>query len=193
MNLSARKEAFQIAQKWLSKKPVYTDTETTGTGPNDGIVEIAVIDHDGSTLVDTLVKPVGLIPPGATSIHGITNEMVKDAPRWDAVWPEVEAAMINRAVGIYNADFDLRMMRQSHQKNWLRWFDPEGAEFFCIMKLYAQFYGEWNARRRSYRWQSLDAAGRQCGIPLSNSHRAKDDTLLTRAVLEYMANQTTKK
>ncbi len=189
MNLTARKEAIQIAQNWLARKPVYIDTETTGTGPNDGIVEVSVIDHDGNILVDTLVKPVGTIPPGASSIHGITNEMVKDAPRWDSVWPKVEAAMTGRAVGIYNADFDLRMMRQSHQKNWLRWFDPEGTEFFCIMKLYAQFYGEWNARRGNYRWQSLETAGRQCNIPLPNSHRAKDDTMLTREVFEFMAIQ----
>ena len=189
MNMGAQKEAILSARKWLAQKPVYIDTETTGVGPNDGIVEISVIDHDGSVLVDRLVKPVGLIPAEAMAIHGITNEMVREALRWDAVWPEVEAALSNRAVGIYNADFDLRMLRQSHQKNWLRWYDPEGSAFFCIMKLYAQFYGEWNSRRGGYRWQSLEAAGRQCRIALPNSHRAKDDTLLTRAVLEYMAAQ----
>jgi DNA polymerase-3 subunit epsilon len=189
MNLGARKEAVQIARQWVARKPVYIDTETTGTGPNDVIVEIAVIDHDGSVLVDALVKPVGTISADAMAVHGISNEMVKAAPRWETVWSQVEAALTGRAVGIYNADFDLRMMKQSHQKNWLRWYDPEGAEFFCIMKLYAQFYGQWNQRRGSYRWQSLDTAGRQCQIALPNSHRAKDDTLLTRAVLEHMAQQ----
>ena len=189
MNMGARKEAIQTARKWIAQKPVYIDTETTGIGLNDTIVEISVIDHDGSVLVDRLVKPVGKISPDAMSVHHITNEMVKDAPRWDSIWPEVEAALMNRSVGIYNADFDLRMLRQTHQKNWLRWDNPEGTDFFCIMKLYAQFHGEWNSRRGSYRWQSLDSAGRQCGIALPNSHRAKDDTLLTRAVLEFMANQ----
>jgi DNA polymerase III subunit epsilon len=190
MNPGARNEAIQIAQKWIAKRPVYIDTETTGTDLNAGIVEIAVIDFDGGVLIDSLVKPVGTIPADATAIHGITNEMVKDAPRWDKVWQEVEAAISNRAVGIYNADFDLRLMRQSHQKNWMRWYDPEGTEFFCIMKLYAQFFGVWNNQRGGYRWQSLDAAGRQCNIPLPNSHRAKDDTLLTLALLEFMAKQT---
>jgi DNA polymerase-3 subunit epsilon len=189
MNPGARKEAIQIAQKWMTQKPVFIDTETTGTDQNANIVEIAVIDHDGSVLVDSLVKPVGVIPAEATAIHGITNEIIKDAPRWEEVWHKVEDTISNRAVGIYNADFDLRMMRQSHQKNWMRWYDPEGTKFFCIMKLYAQFYGVWNNRRGSYRWQSLDAAGRQCNIPLPNSHRAKDDTLLTRKVLEYLAKQ----
>jgi DNA polymerase-3 subunit epsilon len=189
MNSGARKEAIQLAQSWISKKPVYMDTETTGTGPNDGIIEVTVIEHDGSILVDSLVKPVGKISPGARAVHGITDEMVRSAPPWDSVWGEVEASITNRTVGIYNADFDLRMLRQSHQRNWLRWSDPEGVEFFCIMKLYAKFYGEWNPRYGNYRWQSLDRARRQCGIPLPNSHRAKDDTLLTRALLEYMATR----
>jgi DNA polymerase III epsilon subunit-like protein len=189
MNASARKEAIQLARKWISKKPVYLDTETTGTGPNDSIVEISIIDFDGSVLVDQLVKPVGTISPDASAIHGITNAMVRDAPRWEAVWPEVEAALEKRVVGIYNADFDIRMMKQTHQKNWLQWRNPEGTQFFCIMKLYAQFYGQWNNRRGGYRWQSLDAAGKQSKIPLPNSHRAKDDTHLTLALLEHMANQ----
>jgi DNA polymerase III epsilon subunit-like protein len=189
MNSSARREAIQIAQQWIDRKPVYIDTETTGTGPNDSIIEISVIDHDGSVLVDSLVKPVGKISPGARAVHGITNEMIKDAPRWESLWTQVDAAITNRAIGIYNVDFDLRMMRQSHQMNWLRWSDPQGAEFFCIMKLYAQFRGQWNPRYGNYRWQSLDQAREQCKIPLPNSHRAKDDTLLTRALLEYMANQ----
>ena len=189
MNMGARKEAIQLAQDWLSKKPVYLDTETTGTGSNDSIVEIAVIEYDGSVLVDTLVKPVGKISPGAKAVHGITDEMLTGAPRWDTVWLEVEAAIANRTVGVYNADFDLRMMRQSHGRNWLRWADPQGTEFFCIMKLYAQFYGQWNPRHGNYRWHSLDRAGEQSGIPLPNSHRAKDDTLLTRALLEFMAQQ----
>jgi DNA polymerase-3 subunit epsilon len=189
MNLSARKEAIQTARKWIAQQPVYIDTETTGIGPADVIVEISIIDHTGAALVDTLVRPVGSISPEAMAVHGISNEMVREARRWDEIWPEVEAALSNRAVGIYNADFDLRMLQQTHQKNWLRWANPQGVQFFCIMKLYAQFYGEWNHRRGGYRWQSLDAAGKQCGIALPNSHRAKDDTLLTRAVLGYMAQQ----
>ena len=189
MNMSARKEAIQTARKWMAQKPIYIDTETTGVGVNDQIIEVSVIDYDGKVLIDQLVKPVGMISAEAMSIHGITNEKVSDAPRWDTVWPEVEAVLANRAVGIYNAEFDLRMLQQTHQKNWLRWNAPEGANFFCIMKLYAQFYGEWNNQRGGYRWQSLDAAGRQCRIALPNSHRAKDDTLLTRALLEFMANQ----
>jgi len=190
MNLSARKGAIQIAQEMLDRKPVYLDTETTGTGPNDNILEIAVIDHDASVLVDTLVKPVGVIDPGAQAVHGISADMVAEAPRWGEVWEAVEAVLSGRLVGIFNADFDMRMLQQSHARNWLQWRPPAGLEVVCIMKLYAQFYGQWNARRGNYRWQSLENAGKQCGIPLPNSHRAKEDALLTKAILEFMASQS---
>ncbi|MBS1250446.1 MAG: hypothetical protein MAG431_02040 [Chloroflexi bacterium] len=113
--------------------------------------------------------------------------MVVDAPRWSDVWPNVESALAGRAVGIYNADFDLRIMKQSHAHNQMRWIKPSGTTFFDIMKLYAQFYGKWNPQNKNYRWQSLDKARAQCGLTLPNAHRALDDTLLTRAVLHYVA------
>ena len=184
-----RIEVIQRAKELISRNPVYLDTETTGTGLSANILEIAVIDHDGEILIDSLVKPVGRIDPDAQAVHKITNEILAKAPRWGEVWDQVEAVLSNRLVGIYNAEFDLRLMRQSHTSSWMKWASPPGMEAFCIMKLYAQFYGDWNTRRGSYRWQSLDNAGKQCGIPLSNTHRAKDDTLLTRAIMAYMADQ----
>ncbi len=184
---SARSEAIQQAQEYLQKKPVYLDTETTGTDPSAEIIEISVVDQDGSILIDTLLKPRGKIDPGARRVHGIGVEMLTDAPRWNVVWPQVEAALQGRYVGIFNLDFDLRMMKQSHQRFWMPWEQPKG-NFFCIMKLYAKFYGDWNSKYGNYRWQSLDNARRQCGLQLPNTHRAVDDTLLARAVLHFMAN-----
>ncbi len=166
---------------------MFLDTETTGHDERAEIVEIYVLDHDGSVLVDTLVKPQRRIPEDVIRIHNITNELVADAPKWPEVWPSVERAIRDRAVGIYNADFDIRMMQQTHQFNWLRW-DLSDDAFFCIMKLYAKFFGDWNPARQSFRWQSLENTGRQCSLSLANIHRAKDDTLLARAVLQHMAD-----
>ncbi|BCC80200.1 MULTISPECIES: 3'-5' exonuclease [Bacillus] len=53
------------------------DTQTTGLGETDEIVEIAVTDLDGKTLLNTLVKPTVPISDDATMIHGITNKMVE--------------------------------------------------------------------------------------------------------------------
>ena len=149
-------------------------------------MEISIVDFDGSVLLDALVKPRGKIELDAQRVHGITAGMLGSALGWDALWPEVQAALEGRTVGIYNADFDMRMMKQSHQRNWMQWRQPKGM-YVCLMKLYAQFYGQWNPQRRSYRWQSLENARAQCGLSTPNSHRALDDTQLSREVLLFMA------
>jgi DNA polymerase III subunit epsilon len=182
----AREPSIRQAKNFLANQPVYLDTETTGISPHDEIVEICIVSHDGKTLLDTLVKPTIPIPVGATRVHGITNEMVENAPAWKETWPSVKEFLMGKPLAIYNADFDLRMIQQMNQKWNIQWRVPRGNSL-CIMMLYAQFYGEWNLSRRSYRWQKLEDAGRQCGIIIPNSHRAREDTLLAKAVLEYMA------
>lgn len=183
----ARQEAIQIAKSKLPLHPLYLDTETTGSGPNDEIVEVGVVDDDGNVVFESLVKPIGKISADALRVHGINDEMLANAPRWMHVWPKLEAVLANKAVGIYNAEFDLRLMQQTHTHYKMRWHFP--GEAFCIMKLYARFYGEWNPRTMDYKWQSLENAGKQCGIALPNTHRGVADTLLTRAILHYMGQQ----
>jgi DNA polymerase-3 subunit epsilon len=182
----SRIQAIQIAKAKVTGGPIYLDTETTGLGPTDQVVEIAILDPEGDPLVDDLVRPTISIPPDAVAIHGITDEMVREAPSWPDLWPTISPILKGREIAIYNADFDLRLMKQSHQAYQMPW-DVQARDFFCIMQLYAQFYGLWNPSYRSFRWQSLENAGHQCGIPLPNTHRAKDDTELARAVLHHMA------
>jgi DNA polymerase-3 subunit epsilon len=180
-----RRRAILIAGQYLESRPVYLDTETTGLEARDEIVEICVLDHDGVTLVDTLVRPQQRIPPGATRIHGITDEMVRGAPNWSEAWPGVLSVLCKRSVGVYNAEFDLRLMHQSHRAAGLSW-QPLEAKLFCIMRLYADLRGE-PGRDGSPRWHSLDEAGRRCNIPLPNAHRARADALLAREVLHSIA------
>ncbi len=182
----ARREAIAKAQIELRKQPVYLDTETTGLNPTDQIVEISFVDHDGSVLFESLVRPTIKIPFDATRVHGISDAAVKDAPTWPEIWPQVASILATRRVAIYNADYDLRLLRQSHQVHQLAW--DCAISNFCIMKLYAQFRGEWDSRRGSYRWHALDTARYQCRLDLPNAHRARADALLARAVLHYMAN-----
>ena len=182
-----RMKAIQLARSRIRQGPLYLDTETTGLKEFDEIVEIAVIDQDGKVLLDTLVKPLKRIPADAVAIHGITDAMVQDALRWSEVWPKLEPILRGHQVAIYNADFDLRMMSQSHRLHMLPWRIPQW-EVFCVMQLYAQFFGDWDAFRGKYRFQSLENAGRQSKIPLPNTHRARDDATLTRALLHYIAS-----
>lgn len=174
MNSRIRQSAIEKARHLWATQPVFLDTETTGLGSDAEIVEISIIDHDGTVLLDTLVRPRKPIPLDVQRIHGITDLMVQQASTWLHVWPQVEAIIRGRTVGIYNVDFDLRMMRQSHLQLGMPWRAPS-CRFFCIMKLYADYYG-------SMKWQKLELAGRQCGLSLSNTHRAREDTQLAQAV-----------
>jgi len=189
MDSAARREAIREAQALLQTRPLYLDTETTGTGSNAEVIEIGILDDDERELFSSLVRPRGAIDPAAARVHGITPEMLADAPTWADIWPAAQAALEGRRVAVYNADFDLRLMKQSHNRAWLRWTLPD-QNFVCLMKLYARYYGDWDPRRGSYRWQSLEMAGRQCQISLPNAHRAIDDCRLTRALLHHMASKT---
>lgn len=63
---------------------VVFDLETTGINPEkDVIIEISAIkvrNHEIAEQFSTLVNPKRPIPPQATAVNGITNEMVSDAP-----------------------------------------------------------------------------------------------------------------
>ncbi|HQN43968.1 MAG TPA: exonuclease domain-containing protein, partial [Anaerolineaceae bacterium] len=48
--LTPRQKTIELARQMVEAKPVYLDTETTGLNKTDEIVEIAVVDWDGSIL-----------------------------------------------------------------------------------------------------------------------------------------------
>lgn len=65
-----------------------------------------------ASIVNTLVKPTIPIPEDAIAIHGITDEMVKDAPNFCEVYPQIVAALAGKEVLIYNANFDIRILKR---------------------------------------------------------------------------------
>lgn len=67
-------------------RPIYYDTETTGINPaTDRIVEIAAYDPVRGKTFNRLVHPQCPIPPSASAIHTITDEMVADAPPFSVI------------------------------------------------------------------------------------------------------------
>lgn len=182
----AHPKTMQTARELIALNPVFLDTETTGTGPNDLIIEMGIVDVDGNTLYEGLINPGMPIPPESSAVNEITDAMVADQPTWGQVWQDVEAVLRNRAIGIYNADFDMRLMRQSCAAAGMPW-TLQNNQAFCVMKLFAAWYGEQNARYNGFRSQKLAFAGSFCGIDLPNSHHAVDDARLTAALLKYLA------
>ena len=185
MARSSQLESAHIARQYARNLPLFLDTETTGLANFDEIVEVCLIDHQGNVLLNSLVRPTRRIPADVIWVHGITNEMVVDAPTWQEIWQSIEAVLRGRTVGIYNADFDLRMMRQSHLAHKLGW-GGEPFRSFCIMKLYAQFYGQARGYSSAGRWQKLEQAAQQCGLAVGATHRALEDTLLAKGIFDTM-------
>jgi DNA polymerase-3 subunit epsilon len=183
--VATREEAIDIAREVISNEPVYLDTETTGLNQIDEIIEIAIVDYVGSLKMESLVHPTIPIPLSSSRIHGISDPMVKEAPFWNQVWPQINDLLKDHIICTYNSEFDKRMMMQSHRKFKLPWIT--GLNFFDIMGLFSLFNHEWDPIHRSYRLIRLENAGNIMGIKLPNSHRALDDTRLARAVLHSIA------
>ncbi len=111
--------------------------------------------------------------------------MVKTARPWPLIWPQLKPLLSNRIIGIYNSDFDLRMMQQSMERYRMPWRETFNA--FDILKIYSDFRSAYDPIKRANRFFKLEDAGAYFQIELPNAHRATADTLLTRAVLHCIA------
>ncbi|HGT2748147.1 TPA: 3'-5' exonuclease [Pseudomonas aeruginosa] len=174
------------AAAWLASNALILDTETTGLDGDAEVIELAVIDCAGQTLIDTLVRPARPIPADATAIHGITDQMVAAAPGWADVRAQLlELLASGRHLVIYNASYDLRLIRQSDALHGLE--TPDMAAH-CAMLTYAEHWGELDRRGIGYRWQRLGNAAVQQGVKIQGqAHRALADCLTTLGILRAMA------
>jgi len=179
-------EAIEIARDLIKLNPVYLDTETTGLDDQAEVIDLAVVDNDGSKLIKTLIRPTGPIPSAASKIHGIIDDDVIYAPAFPEVLPNLRA-FTGRLIVIYNRDYDLRVLSQSAKAHKAEPWAP--LETVCAMELYAQYYGHWDDHRRSYRWQKQSNAARQLGLDIPDDlHRAAADADLCRRIVEAMAS-----
>ncbi len=168
------------------------DTETTGLHEFAEICEISIIDADGVVLLDTLVKPVNPIPEHVSVLHGITNEMVMDAPTMAEVQPELFRVLeCYQLPMIYNSLFDVRMIEQSLAAVGLDQFksvtDWMAEASKCVMTMYSDFAGVWDGRCGTLRKHKLSKAALACGVSAVGAHRALADVHMTLGVLKFIA------
>jgi DNA polymerase III subunit epsilon len=101
----------------LNRPISFIDLETTGVNlTNDRIVEIAIVKimPNGERLSKRkLINPEMAIPQESTDVHGITNEMVKDAPTFKAAANEIKQFIDNTDLGGYNSNrFDIPLLME---------------------------------------------------------------------------------
>jgi len=182
-----QQEVVQWAQELMRRENFYVlDTETTGVGKGDEIVQMGIVDKHGNTIMNQLVKPTVSIPDGASNVHGIYDLDVADAPTFKDIYIDVSKMLAGQVVIAYNMDFDWRMLQQSSAKYRLP--DIRTGKRDCAMKQYAKYHGKWNSQRRSYVWHKLGNAAAQEGIAVENAHDAVGDVLMTLALIHKMAD-----
>lgn len=162
------REIIKDKNNWL-----ILDTETTGLYDAE-IVEITILNLDKKILFNSLIKPTICIPDDATRIHGITNEMVATSPNFPEIYDQIKSIITGKTVAIYNADFDVSILKyccQLHKLKRLKF------KCYCIMDLYARYYGEYSDYHGNFKWQ-----------PLNGGHRATGDCLAVLDLIEEMAN-----
>ncbi len=157
------------------------DLETTGfPAPDVGIVEIAIMSHEGEILVNTLINPRRLIPPRASKIHGIYDADVVNAKTFDEIYPELVTLLSSRYVVAYNASFEQGIFKFVCGRMGLPNFP--NVTWYCAMRAYS-------SHRRRQRFFKLTKACVDEGIPIINAHRALGDCMMTLRLMHKMASR----
>ncbi|MBY8868723.1 3'-5' exonuclease [Streptomyces sennicomposti] len=149
---------------------VLIDTETHDLWGS--VMEVAVVDcATGEALLDTLVNPEVPVTPGAFVVHGISDEMVADAPTFDQVLPDLLKVTAGRTLLAYNEEYDREVIKGDCRRRELA---PahlgRRANWDCVMESLTTWEGlrDWPA--------------------LGGGHRARGDALAALDVLRQMAS-----
>ena len=148
------------------------DIETTGGySASHKITEIAILIHDGERVVETfetLINPERYITPHISMLTGITNEMVKSAPKFYEVAKEIFLLTQDKVFVAHNVNFDYSFLREE--------FKSLGGDFnrkrLCTVRLARKAFP-------GYRSYSLGNICTSLGIQIKNRHRAMGDAEAT--------------
>jgi DNA polymerase-3 subunit epsilon len=162
----------------LTRPICFIDLETTGINVStDRIVEIAIvkIGIDGTKQVKRrLVNPEMPIPKGSSEVHGITDEMVKDAPTFKQIANEVKQFMEGSDIGGYNSNrFDVPMLNEEFLRAGIG-VDIESRKLLDVQKVFHMM--EQRTLSAAYQFY--------CHKTLEDAHTAEADATATWEILE---------
>jgi DNA polymerase-3 subunit epsilon len=180
--MTIRKEIANRAAELLHDGCVIIDFETTGMSddPDVQVIEVAIIDHTGQVLLDTLVQPQGFIPSAASRVNQIYDADVRGKPTWPDVYPQVTAILNGAVVVSYNYTFEEGVLKAVCRRHGLA--PIQLAEWWCAMRNYQSFVGAL----RYIRLTDAVAAER---IAVQNAHRALGDIRMTLDLMKKMAGE----
>jgi DNA polymerase-3 subunit epsilon len=155
------------------------DIETTGGyAAANGITEISIQVHDGHKVIkryETLVNPGMPIPHFITSLTGITNEMVRNAPSFEEIAPVVYGLLESRIFVAHAVNFDYSFIKTAlAQCNF-----SLTSKKLCTVRLSRKIFP-------GYQSYSLGKLCSQLGITINNRHRAGGDADATVVLFEKL-------
>jgi DNA polymerase-3 subunit epsilon len=161
----------------LSKPLAIIDLETTGINlSSDRIVEIAIVRimPDGSKSIKRkLLNPEMPISAVSVDIHGISNEMVKDAPTFKQAANEIKQFLDNCDLAGYNSNrFDIPMLAEEFLRVGLD-FEFKGRRLLDVQKVFHMM--EQRTLSAAYKFY--------CNKNLEDAHSAEADASATWEVL----------
>ncbi|MFT3747923.1 MAG: 3'-5' exonuclease [Agriterribacter sp.] len=162
----------------LTRPVAFIDLETTGVNlATDRIVEIAIVKQsaDNTRVVKRkLINPQMPIPKGASDVHGITDDMVKDAPAFKQVANEIRQFLDNCDLAGYNSNrFDIPLLVEEFLRAGLD-FDVTDRHLLDVQKVYHMM--EPRTLSAAYKFY--------CDKSLENAHSAEADAQATCEILE---------
>lgn len=162
----------------LTRPLAFIDLETTGVNISlDRIVEIAIvkINPDETQQVKRkLINPMMPIPKGASDVHGITDDMVKDAPVFKQVANEIKQFIDHCDIGGYNSNrFDIPMLIEEFLRAGID-FSTDGRKLVDVQKVFHMM--EQRTLSAAYKFY--------CQKTLEGAHSAEVDATATWEVLE---------
>ena len=163
---------------------VVFDFETTGLHANGGdrVCEVAGVRLKNGKVIDkyaTLVDPERLISYEASCINGITNEMVKGAPKIHDMLPEFLKFIGDSVLVAHNASFDLSFLRCMMKE-----FNSEPLKHYVLdtVKLSRKIYSHFPNHK-------LATLRRELNICIEIEHRALGDVEATAVLLNLLLNE----
>jgi DNA polymerase III epsilon subunit-like protein len=94
----------------------FLDTKATGTGDQDVVIEVSLIDEKGTNHLTTLVSPLAPIGKSARQTHGLSKRDLENAPRFVEVAPRLYRFFSDEwveTVWAYNAHLNRRLLTQT--------------------------------------------------------------------------------
>lgn len=155
------------------------DVEASGGDPKkDRLTEIAIFIHNGKRVIEqycTLINPETYISPFITSLTGISNEMVAEAPTFAEIAPKIIELTEGRIFVAHNVRFDYSFVNNEFKRLGMYFIRKQ----LDTIKLSHRIL----PGMASY---SLGKLCRELGIPMENRHRAFGDGAATAELFDLM-------